>query len=183
VNKHKNINRGSMRYFLKSLSEPSDTLIVSNKTQRANLKSYDKKLKGFQYGAALDAALKTENLLVVAAMLRELQKRDGLKIALSGRDEATLHPILVFIGKHVKNQLHTQFLLEVLDLILDIYGPVIEKEGGIAMQLRKIRNQITNELVFQENFLPLLGSLEFLINASIATMPIEMVGESPGTPM
>jgi len=45
--KHKKINRGSMRYFLKSMSEPTDTMVVSNKTKRPSLKPYDKKIKDF----------------------------------------------------------------------------------------------------------------------------------------
>lgn len=155
-------------------------------------------------------------------MIHELKNRDGLKIALSGRDETTLTPILTFIQRNISKQLHTSALLHVLDIILgkyfnnnykmiflsscylltfiiiyhsllihyslliviftDIYSPVIEHGTGIAMQLSKIRNQISVELQFQESFLPLLGSLELVINAAISTMPLEATG-SPGTPM
>ena len=191
---------------------------------------------------------------MVMPFLHELRQRDGLRVALSGRDENTLTPILVFIARYINKQLHTKFLCEILDIILgmkragrgrgregrrkgvvgrdwcpffifftyfssfllplssssDIYGSVVEKGTGIALQMSKIRNQINVELAFQvyillsyllsyllspslpppfliiplqESFLPLLGSLELIINSAIATMPIEAVAGSPGTPL
>lgn len=181
--KQKHFNRGSMRYFLRSLSEPMDTIVVSNRApKQTRLTPYEKKLKTFDYGEALDLALKTENLTVVIPFLHELHLRDGIKVALSGRDETTLLPILLFLTKYIKNPMHTKFLCEILDIILDLYAPAIEKGSAVATQILKIRHSIETELRAQSHFLPLLGSLELIINSAIATMPIEDMG-SPATPM
>jgi len=181
-NRHKNINRGSMPYFLKSLSEPVETLVVKNTKKHAKLANYEKSLRKFQYGNAMDEALRGGNLDIVMSVLRELVQRDGLRIALSGRDEEALGPIVDFIGKYLDNPLHTPFLLSVLDDILDIYGPVIESGSLVARQLRNLRQRLSEEIKTQQSFLPLLGALEFLVNASIATIPIQ-ASESPSTPI
>merc|ERR1712226_1763236 len=54
------------------------------------LKMYDQLLKKFQYIDALDEVLRSKDPKAVIAVLEELGRRQGLKIALSNRDEESL---------------------------------------------------------------------------------------------
>lgn len=76
--------------------QTDDALVESER--RVRLKPYEKHLKKFSYQRALDAALKTQNPLVVVTVLEELLRRSGLTIALSDRDEVSLEPLLSFTG-------------------------------------------------------------------------------------
>ena len=76
----------------------TDIELVESERQ-VRLKGYEKLLKTFSYQKALDAALKTMNPVVVITLLEELIRRSGLTIALSGRDEKSLEPLLAFTSK------------------------------------------------------------------------------------
>ena len=56
--------------------------------------------------------------IVTISLIEELIHRDGLRIALSGRDETTLEPILVFLIKHLTNPRYAITLLQMGDMIL-----------------------------------------------------------------
>ena len=79
--------------------QTDDTMIESER--RVRLKPYEKHLKKFSYRKALDAALKTQNPLVVVTVLEELLRRSGLVTALADRDEVSLEPLLSFTGKRI----------------------------------------------------------------------------------
>ena len=74
------------RYFARGASERAaagDHVIVAQK--QAALQPYDRLLKRFHYRDALDAALATNNPVVVASILEELAARNGLGPALGER--------------------------------------------------------------------------------------------------
>lgn len=52
------------------------------------------------------------------ALIQELIYRDGLRTALSGRDDMTLEPILRFLYKHVADYRFGQLASDVMDVIL-----------------------------------------------------------------
>ena len=56
--------------------------------------------------------------LVVYSLLQELARRDGLSIALSGRNEKELYPILLFTRFSILEPKFSSFMLDVFDLIL-----------------------------------------------------------------
>ena len=59
------------------------------------------------------------------SVLRELQRRNGLKTALGGRDEKELLPLLQFLHRNISDARFSSFLVEVVDIILDLYAFVI----------------------------------------------------------
>ena len=56
--------------------------------------------------------------LVVHSLLQELARRDGLSVALSGRTEKELYPILLFTRFSILEPKYSSFMLDVFDLIL-----------------------------------------------------------------
>ncbi len=86
--------------------------------RKQRLQPYDSYLKSFKYKAALDEVLKTKNHLVIISMYSELSRREGLRIALSGRNEDGLAPILDSITASIGNPKYTNIATIVADIVL-----------------------------------------------------------------
>ncbi len=56
--------------------------------------------------------------VVVVSLLNELVQREGLQIALSGRDDQALKPILEFASRNISNPRYTSLLISVAEVIL-----------------------------------------------------------------
>ena len=85
-------------------------------------------LAKFRYKEALDQALNEFGLdkpVIVMSLLEELKTRNELLNALDARNEQTLLPLLKFIVKHLRDPRFSGELLELADLILQIYGQVL----------------------------------------------------------
>lgn len=93
--------------------DPAGASVVDSlRPQR--LRSYEVHLKKFNYQLALDAALKTRNPLVVVTLLEELCRRNALVVALSGRDEVTLEPLLAFLSRYVSSSRYARLIIQVM---------------------------------------------------------------------
>jgi U3 small nucleolar RNA-associated protein 15 len=120
--KDEKLRRGSQKYFMRGglyKGEVEEIKIVASKTKKVS--KHDYYLKSFQYGNALDCVLSTMSAVLVTSMMRELIHRDGLVIALGGRDEKSLVPIMKFLLKHVDHPKHASLLIDVSNRILGIY--------------------------------------------------------------
>ena len=56
--------------------------------------------------------------MVVYCLLQELARRDGLSIAVSGRNEQELIPLLKFLVANVTHPRYSQLLLDVCCLVV-----------------------------------------------------------------
>jgi U3 small nucleolar RNA-associated protein 15 len=113
--------------------------------RRKRLQPYDKLLKSFQYAASLDAALESQNPIIVLSLLQELVHRAGVRTSLSGRDEKTLLPILTFIAKHINNP-RFGILIQVATILLDLYSDSMCHSWDITVLLQKIRVKVKQEI-------------------------------------
>jgi len=181
------VNRGSIRYFLNSVTTAStpqhDLVLNSRQGPQADLSKSDNFLRQFEYKKALSEVLKTHDPIVIVSMMQELENRDGLEIAIAGRDEASLILLLHFLKDSLTNPLFTPYLIKIFHLVLDIYSYVIGRSPAVDHMLHQISGSIKKELAIQSKLLPLMGTLEFIINSSIAGMPIEQSNENPATPV
>lgn len=134
----------------------------------SRLRPYEASLKKFNYQQALDAALKTKNPLVVITVLEELCFRSGITIALSGRDEAALEPLLSFIARYVAHPRYSPLLVQIAHKLLDIYSGVLGRSDGIDELFFKLQRQVRSETTFQKQIMRALGSVDCVIQASIA---------------
>lgn len=106
-------------------------------TRRApRLREYDRLLKSFKYSAALDAVLRKvrslarflpseclippENIPPVTtfSLIQELIHRDGLRSALSGRDDVLLEPVLRLLVKHVTDPRFGEIVCDISMLLI-----------------------------------------------------------------
>ena len=121
----------------------------------------------FQYQAALDAVLTTKAPPLVASMLEELAQRGALKVALSGRDEVSLEPLLSFLVKYVTVPRYASLLLDVCSALLSMYASVLGTSIVVDELFLKLRKKLREELGVQKDLVKLSGTLELMLSNAL----------------
>ncbi|KAF9581398.1 snoRNA-binding rRNA-processing protein [Lunasporangiospora selenospora] len=163
------LNGGTYKYFMRGQKAVVDADFVVESQKRRRLKDYDKYLKAFQYGNALDAALRTDHPVTVTSLIQELIHRDGLKQALAGRDDLSLEPLVRFLVRHINKPRYTSLLVDVAMLLLEMYSKVLGQSPLIDELLARLKEKVKMELAFQRDLLSVIGSLDMLFAKSTAT--------------
>lgn len=140
-------------------------VIETERTSR--LLPYEKFLQKFNYQKALDAALKTRNPLVVITVFEELCRRSGLTIALSGREDVSLEPIVSFCARYINNPRYSRVLIQVTHKVLDLYANVLGHSDAIDQLFMKLQKQVKVEVQFQREIMRVMGSLDGIISAAM----------------
>ncbi|KAK8850439.1 hypothetical protein IAR55_004357 [Kwoniella newhampshirensis] len=154
---------------------PADEFRVESRRQK-RLRDFDKFLKGFKYSAALDAGLKKSvKPTTTFALIQELIHRDALRIALSGRDDVTLEPILTFLARHVVDPRFGEMASEVAGVIIDIYTPILGQSPTLDEMMGKLQNRIERELGFQRELMKLRGALDMTLAQAAMSRGVEIV--------
>jgi len=162
-NKRKKFDSTGWRYFVRGRdSEPNDTDFVVETSRKQKLQPYNQYLRKFQYRKALDAALETNQPIVVVSLLEEFIRRMALEIPLSGRDAETLKPLLLFISNQIVNPKYCSILMKVMNTILDIYTPILGQSHEIDELFNKIKSLISKEINFQKQLNKVLGTLDLI---------------------
>lgn len=169
VSKPPRMMTGVYRYFMRGQSSKagaSDLKIAAQR--RAHLAPFDRKLKSFRLGDALDAALHTHRPEVVISLLEELLGRGGLQSAVSGRHAQTLCPILDFLAKYLTEPRYTTLLVGVVETVLDVYGSVVGQSAAVDDKLRLLKERLMIEVRLQRDLMQLQGALEPILTAALS---------------
>ena len=113
--------------------------------------------------------------------------RDGLKIALSGRDDVLLEPILRLLLKYVTDPRFGELVCDVARLLIgefisilyatdsnmptEIYQPVIGQAPLIDSLFVRLHKKVMVELRFQAELQRTSGALSMIISSSLASLP------------
>ncbi|KIO32832.1 hypothetical protein M407DRAFT_211574 [Tulasnella calospora MUT 4182] len=107
----------SQRASTKPKGDPDEAKLA--KEHRKKLTEYDKLLKQFKYGEALDAVLVPGTSAVTFfSLLQELVYREGLRTALGGRDDVLLEPVLQMLTKYIADTRWGPLACEVAGVLL-----------------------------------------------------------------
>lgn len=148
----------SWRYLLRGREEVAPpTAFKIERGRRKKLQKYDQFLRKFQYKKALDAAMGTKNPVVIVSMFEEFMRRKALWIPLSGRNEDTLKPILVFLNRYITAPQYATTLLPVANSVLDLYTSVLGQSPQIDSLFRSINRKLQKEIKFQKQLTSLMG--------------------------
>ena len=147
-----------------AVSRTVDRMIDTERKER--LRPYDVHLKEFNYHKALDKALHTHNPLVVVTVLEELCHRSGLTIALQGRDERTLEPLLSFAARYVAHPRYASLVLAVTHRLMDLYAGVLGHSDSIDDLFLKLYRQVKAEMGMQRKMMKVKGTLDGIISTS-----------------
>lgn len=152
-----------------SAATGADELAVEA-TRRQRLKPYDKLLKAFRYRDALDASLQQGvPASATFALIMELIRRspsgqaDGLRRAVSGRDDITLDPLLRFLLRHATNPQYSGLVCDTLNVTIDAYAPVLGQSPIIDDLFGRIASKLGEELRLQHQLLQVKGALEMVL--------------------
>ncbi|KAH8916540.1 WD40 repeat-like protein [Atractiella rhizophila] len=173
------ISRGDYDSFLKgqsqtgihsgaSLQEPIKVHAGVERTVRRQkkqkLKEWDRFLKSFRYGEALNAALQKGVLPPTTfAVLLELIHRDGLHSALASRDDVSLEPILSFLLRHVTDPRYCVTTCDVATVLIEIYTPVLGQSPVIDDLFRRLWKKVADELQVQKELTQVRGALDMIL--------------------
>ena len=160
----KNVDGSTYRYFLRGRNhapQPEEMVVERNAVSR--LSSFDKALKSFKYHDALDAALLNGSPDVVVAVIEELVQRNGLRIALQGRDQHTLEPVVAFLVRQITAPPFAAVLIGVANLLLDMYAPVLGQSAAIDELFVKLRTTLEAEMRLQAELAQLMGAMDVLL--------------------
>lgn len=136
------------------------------KVRRQRLRRYDQHLKKFQYKLALDAALESRDPIVITSLFEEFMRRSSLVVPLSGRNEISLKPVLLFLTKHIRNPRYSPIILQVANMILDLYAPTIGLSPVIDKLYLSLQQKVNEEIEFQKQLTSLMGIFETLFASS-----------------
>jgi len=178
---------GSLRYFLRGRGARADDGGGGGAgggggggagARKPRLRPFERALKAFAHGEALDAALAGAPPPVLAALLRELLARGALGGALAGRGAAALEPLLAFLASHVAHPRYAAVCVDVADVVADTFAPALAPGGAgggdaalaalLAGALGKVAAAARAELVLGDALLGLQGQLDTLLAAAPA---------------
>eukprot|EP00730_Choanoeca_flexa_P016861 TRINITY_DN8049_c0_g1_i2.p1 TRINITY_DN8049_c0_g1~~TRINITY_DN8049_c0_g1_i2.p1 ORF type:complete len:516 (+),score=138.69 TRINITY_DN8049_c0_g1_i2:43-1548(+) len=159
---------GTYRFLIRGQNtKPSAKDVLVAAPKRKKLRKHDQLLKKFRYGQALDAVLDgAHRHAMVASVLQELVERDGLRTALSGRDDVTLQPILRFCLKTLGQPRYTKLIVMVTELLLDIYSGSLGLSPVVDELFQRLAGRLNEEVLLQKEMCGLLGNLELLLSAA-----------------
>ncbi|KAJ3299413.1 snoRNA-binding rRNA-processing protein [Borealophlyctis nickersoniae] len=162
------LRRGTYKYFIRGQNVgPSKDDIRIESRRKARLQPYDKFLKSFQYANALDAAIMGgAGPVIVVSLLEELIHRNGLRIAVGGRDDRGLEPVTQFLWKYISHPRYTTLLIDVANVVLDLYANVAGQSPIIAETMHKLREKVLQEIRLQERLQEVLGLMDAIFSVS-----------------
>lgn len=165
--RYKRMDAGAFRFFIRGRNAKAaegDHRHAARK--RAHLSTYDKQLRRFHYRDALDAALLTRRPEVVASVLEELAQRGGLPGAVSGRDPASLLPLIDTLARYITAPRYARLFAGVVRRLLDVYAPVVGADESVDLALQRLRERVALEVRLQEDLMAMQGMLENLLTGA-----------------
>ncbi|XP_071494279.1 U3 small nucleolar RNA-associated protein 15 homolog [Diadema antillarum] len=168
--------RGRRNVYMQGrvFTQKNGNLIVKPST-KARIEKYDRMLQRFQHSKALDAALHPNVRLrspeISFSIFRELIRRGVVHSALSGRDRRWLCIVLTFLKKHLPDTNYTSTVIDITDILLDIYGEVMGENEEVLKRFQSLQLGIQQELKYHTALEEIRGMLDTVLAASQAPPP------------
>ncbi|CAG7848682.1 U3 small nucleolar RNA-associated protein 15 homolog [Serendipita indica DSM 11827] len=144
---------------------PGEIKIATQRKRK--LKEYDRYLKSFKYGAALDSVLRKDvPPTVTFSLIQELIHRDGVRMALSGRDDVALEPIIRLLLKHLTDPRFGETVCDIATVVIDMYSSVLGQSPLIDILFVRLQKKLAAELRFQKEIVKLKGALDMILATS-----------------
>ena len=137
--------------------------IIDEKVKYKKLKPFEKDLNAFRWSDALDSALK-DNLEkeFTVTCLEELKKKGKIRIALSGRDETSLEPLLTWCLKSIDDPRNVNIITDYLICILEMYDDLISRKPVLEELILNLQKRVDTEIGKAQDAERIIGMLELL---------------------
>ena len=112
------------------------------------------------------------------SLIQELIHRDGLRIALAGRDDVLLEPVLRLLVKHATDPRFGEMVCDVAGMVIgtlpfthlydhsphtEMYTPVLGQSPLIDSLFLRLRKKVSAELRFQKELVKAKGALDMVL--------------------
>lgn len=102
----------------------------------------------------------------MASVLHELSLRDSVSVALAGRDEETVQPLLKFLVRWISDARFTSLITDVASSFLDIYTPIVGRSPSVDDLILKLKYKLHEQLSLHTKLLQLQGAVEMILASS-----------------
>lgn len=101
-------------------------------------------------------------------LLMDLAHRNALRIAIGGRSEMELEPLLSFLVSYAVHPRYCRLLQPTIHRVLDTYTPAIGSSPMVDLNLRKLREMVLIDIKMINGLCQLMGCLEPLLATNIS---------------
>ncbi|CCW63715.1 unnamed protein product [Phytomonas sp. EM1] len=122
-------------------------------------------LNTYQYGKAIKTALYARHADVLVSTLEELIRRGALHVALSNQNDRTMARILRFATEYVDKPQFIDTMLEVFEVIFEIYSTVVSKSNFFYREMKIARKRIAASLGILKRMEKVVSTMELIVNA------------------
>lgn len=138
-------------------------LVVTNRGPelRKHLRPYEKHLNAFRWADALDSVVAEPDADVVT-LLHELRRRGKTRIALHGRDEALLVPIVRYLADKLGDSTAFALVCDYLAVVLEMYGLLLDRSVVLEEALAQLAQRVDAEVSKCKEASEIEGMLELL---------------------
>ncbi|XP_052700286.1 U3 small nucleolar RNA-associated protein 15 homolog [Crassostrea angulata] len=144
--------------------QPQKTDFIVHHKRKEQLERYDKYFKKFEFTKALDAAMKKGVSMpspeVTVRVLQELMKKGAIKAALACRSDLSVGYIIQFIKRNISKPSFQPVLLDVADLLLDLYAEQVGQSPVMDCQLTELRETVEQEVNYMTELSEVMGMLD-----------------------
>lgn len=141
-------------------------IVDDNVRNKKKLPLWERHLKQFRWSDALDAVLRSDvSGEQRQLVMEELKRRGKVRISLSGRDEGSLEPLLIYSVKALRD---FRFLATVADFLacaFEMYGSLIESSPVLEAKVNEIKSALATEIAVAQDAQRIEGMLELLANS------------------
>ena len=146
--------------------EGADVIIQARPTKKPKkLNPWELALHKSRYPLALDLALDANDPSVAATVLTALRHRSALRIALSGRDELSLQPILRWARKYIIDPRYVGLCVEVGVCISEVYASMLGQSREVDLLIERLHDQVRREVDRAQQALQTEGMLKLLLRS------------------
>lgn len=131
--------------------------------QQRRIRAFERNINNFKWSDALDSAfvpgMAKELTLTV---LQELRKRGKIRIALYGRDESSLEPLLNWCLKGIEDVRAAPVVADWIAVVIELYASVLENSPVLQEMVLSLRNKVRQEVYKAKEAQKIEGMLQLL---------------------
>ena len=146
--------------------EGADVIIRADPRPKSKkIPRWQRHLHNASYAAALDSALAANDSVAAVTTLIALRHRSALRAALSGHDDLSLQPVLLWLNKHVIDPRHVALCADVGGLLLDLYAANMGASKMFDDLMRRLHGRVRQEVDRAQQAAQTEGMLGLLMGA------------------
>lgn len=146
------------------MGEGADVIIEGNdRKSKKGGPPWERDLRQGKYSQALDAILDGKPPVQVLTVLTALRHRSAMRVALQGRDEASVQPIFKWINKHITDPRYVSICVDAALLLLDIYSEHAGNSADLELSIRLLHRRVRLEVDKAQEAYSTKGMIEMLM--------------------